>query len=265
MKTCTKCHIERDFSEFSKTKKTKDGLQLHCKRCVKEYYENNKNKILEKSKNRYENSQTKQCDKNHTYNSSHYKICPKCNTISELKKCKNGHEFNRSTCRQCPKCQQDRYKERLINRGDRYKEEIRAFKRNWARENREVLDLWVRNNRDRSNAIKKKWRDANPDKTPLATKAWRKANPGKDGHYVAKRRSKLKHAIPPWLTPQHIEEIKSFYKLAKELQWLSEEPLHVDHIVPLQGKNVCGLHVPWNLQILPRKENMRKGNRITKE
>jgi hypothetical protein len=49
--------------------------------------------------------------------------------------------------------------------------------------------------------------------------------------------------------------------LAKELQWLSEDKLQVDHEIPLQGENISGLHVPWNLQVIPASKNQSKGNK----
>lgn len=75
----------------------------------------------------------------------------------------------------------------------------------------------------------------------------------------ARRALKLK-ATPSWITEDQLEEIENFYWLTKDLQSLSGEVYHVDHIVPLKGKNVCGLHVPWNLQVLPADINLSKGN-----
>ncbi len=69
----------------------------------------------------------------------------------------------------------------------------------------------------------------------------------------------LKQAQPPWV---ETESLRVFYVRAKELERDTGIPHHVDHIVPLRGKSVCGLHVPWNLQVLPAEDNLRKGNRI---
>jgi hypothetical protein len=78
----------------------------------------------------------------------------------------------------------------------------------------------------------------------------------------AKRDAAKLHATPEWLTKDHWEEIRSIYLKARELTVKTNEPHHVDHIVPLLGKTVRGLHVPWNLQVMKGIENMRKNNRM---
>jgi hypothetical protein len=64
----------------------------------------------------------------------------------------------------------------------------------------------------------------------------------------AKQRTKVSQAMPAWVDE---EEIKRIYRNCPDGH-------HVDHIVPLKGINVCGLHVPWNLQYLPATENIKK-------
>ena len=64
--------------------------------------------------------------------------------------------------------------------------------------------------------------------------------------------TKLYWATPPWLNEQQLNQMKEIYLKAGEK--------HVDHIVPLKSNLVCGLHVPWNLQILEPKSNLAKSN-----
>lgn len=91
---------------------------------------------------------------------------------------------------------------------------------------------------------------------------WRKTNPHKRAAQQAKRRGKKLNATPDWLTQDMLDEIEYKYFLARDLSQITGEPHHVDHIVPLQGDDICGLHVPWNLQVLTAKDNLRKSNKI---
>lgn len=69
-------------------------------------------------------------------------------------------------------------------------------------------------------------------------------------------RFRKKGCAPKWLNNQQLNEILAFYKKA------SESKLTVDHIIPLNGKIVSGLHVPWNLQLMTLAENAKKYNHI---
>lgn len=82
-------------------------------------------------------------------------------------------------------------------------------------------------------------------------------------HYhesVARRRASKLHATPPWVDKKELQKI---YAEAFRRRWAGED-VHVDHIIPLKGEGVCGLHVPWNLQIIPANENLRKHNSYNK-
>lgn len=75
----------------------------------------------------------------------------------------------------------------------------------------------------------------------------------------AARRSRKRSASPAWADRT---AINAMYEEAKELTSSTGEPWHVDHIYPLAGKNVCGLHVAANLQVITAKQNLAKSNRV---
>lgn len=84
-------------------------------------------------------------------------------------------------------------------------------------------------------------------------------------YHQAKRRASKLNATPNWLSNYELDLIKWVYTAARKAEEHYGEPYHVDHIVPLQGENVCGLHVPWNLRVIPARDNMSKGNKMPKE
>lgn len=86
-----------------------------------------------------------------------------------------------------------------------------------------------------------------------------------EGRHRKKRNRVLRdrrnrQATPKWLTKEHKQQIADTYELMRDCRTVTGEDYHVDHIVPLKGENICGLHVPWNLQVLPAYVNISKSN-----
>lgn len=67
-------------------------------------------------------------------------------------------------------------------------------------------------------------------------------------------------ATPKWLTWEQRQEMRDMYNMTKGTKKRKHRALSVDHIVPISGVNVCGLHVPWNLRLIPLNRNQRKYN-----
>lgn len=117
------------------------------------------------------------------------------------------------------------------------------------------------NNAKQINDNSKNYYYSHPEKAVERVRAWQNANRDKVNAVAAKRRAIKKLACPKWLSKDQQKEILNFYTQAKLLTEQTGITYQVDHIVPLLGKDVCGLHVPWNLQVITATENISKGNR----
>ena len=107
----------------------------------------------------------------------------------------------------------------------------------------------------------KDWVSNNKHKVKKIAADYQKNNKDKVNSRTAIRRGVRLKATPTWLSPEHKKQMEVEYALA---QWCSEvmnEVYHVDHIIPLNNPTVCGLHVPWNLQVIPAKDNIKKSNK----
>jgi hypothetical protein len=154
------------------------------------------------------------------------------------KKCARGHIAERLvSCRNCLQC---------------HNEKCTA----WAKRNRAKRRKFARAgyaaNPDKQRLRCQAYYAANTARARARVSAWKRKHPDKNTANTARRNARKLKATPIWANHDAIEVLYSLARSASK---------QVDHIVPLKGRSVCGLHVHNNMQLLPPAENMKKGNR----
>jgi hypothetical protein len=167
--------------------------------------------------------------------------------------CKQGHVSLRKTkgsCVECTKMETAKYKDRRKEYFDVYNksEAGQSAKQRYYEKNKlSVIEKAKNKPAEKLRKYRKTWKKINPENVKASTND---------------RRRRHKNATPIWLSKEQKAEIRNIYKEAARLCAAQPKAYAVDHIVPLMGKEVCGLHVPWNLQILTAEENFKKNNKL---
>jgi 5-methylcytosine-specific restriction endonuclease McrA len=144
----------------------------------------------------------------------------------------------------CKKCESD-HKVKKYNADERERIRISKYKSSYY--DRKAADKeWT----EKEKARKLNYQRNNKDKVAV---------------YWSIRRANKLRATPPWINSAHKEEMKFLAWFARSIKGLHGLDYHVDHIHPLKGKNFCGLHVPWNMQVLSQPANDAKGNKLVEE
>jgi len=116
-------------------------------------------------------------------------------------------------------------------------------------------------NKEHNAQYMRKWWAKNSTKKAIYDKKARQTKPEVFNQKSRTRQANQLKRMPKWLSKLQKQHIQMFYTSAKQLQNELGIKMHVDHIIPLQGKLVSGLHVPWNLQVLSAVDNVKKSNK----
>ena len=224
-KCCNACKAQLPLDAFSRDKSTKDGRTRKCKSCSA------------------------------AYGASWYGA-NKARALAKQAENYNNHKAQKLAA------QRERYASDPEVRAKKLESNL-----SWAEKNPEATRAIGQKSYQKHRAARlatcADWRSKNRDYQLAKVSQWAKANKGAVASYTAARRAAKKSSIAIWAD----SEFESFaiaeaYALAALRTKIVGIPFHVDHIVPLRGKTVCGLHCAANLEVIPARKNMSKGNRV---
>lgn len=192
------------------------------------------------------------------------KTCRKCKETKPLKEFNTAKSCKYGIMAQCKLCVKKRsakwYKENVT----RVKTQVYAWRNENSDKFKEYVRQWHVENIVERNVAANTWYKNNKERHRIMSSNWDKLNRDKKRSHGAKYRAKKLQRTPKWLTEGDWIEINRMYSLAHEKTYITGIKHEVDHIIPLQGKNISGLHVPSNLQILTKSKNSSKRNGFTK-
>jgi len=187
------------------------------------------------------------------------KVCSACKkekSIDDFHKCSSKKDGRQSFCIECS-C--ERKADWRKNNKDRASETSARWYRNNKEKKDEQSSRWRKNNKDKVSKIYARWCEKNKEKKAETRHSWGIDNRDRLARNQARyRASKLRASVDFG----NKGCISIFYR---ERDWISSvlnKKYHVDHVVPLQGENVCGLHVETNLRIIPASHNISKSNKL---
>jgi len=117
---------------------------------------------------------------------------------------------------------------------------------------------WYESNKQRSRENDRKWMAEHPGRINAWRREQYRLNPAVAIARLAARKARKLQAQPKWLSAIQKAQIQEFYEIARARSVQTGIQHDVDHIFPLVNPDFCGLHVPWNLQVLSGEENKKK-------
>ena len=161
-------------------------------------------------------------------------------------------------------CKHGHIAQRLVVNGTCY-DCIKLRVSKWQQENPDKVkqshEAWVKRNPGVANERRKKWYAENLDRHNEQMRKYHADRPHLRAVLSSKARASQLQRTPSWLTDDDWWMIEQAYEISKTRSLVTGLDWHVDHVIPLRGRNVSGLHVPANLRVIPAKINLKKGNK----
>jgi superfamily II RNA helicase len=171
--------------------------------------------------------------------------CRNCDTTKEIQ---YFYPSYKSRCKDCLKAQ-----------AAPQQEDKKRYLAEWRAKNPDAAKKWYQENKEHRYQYNAEYYAQDREQQLARRAAWAKDNPGKVNALISKRTHRINNQTPPWA---NLDAIREIYERAATLTQETGIKHHVDHMIPIQGKTVCGLHWEGNLQILTATENQKKSNRL---